>query len=378
VADVSGVVRRALLSPLDFPPLSRAVVPGDRVVLALDRHTPLASVLVAETWNVLQQQGIRPSDVTILQPAALDAPLQADPRAGLAGAEEIAWHVHDPTRESRRAYLATTSGGERIYLARELVDADFVMTIGEVAFDARLGYRGTASVLYPGCSSTEAISRGLGPGQTDLRPDDDRAERDVVDEISWLLGVQFSLQVVASSGCDAACILGGLESSVLRAAKEFLNRQWRMTLRHRAALVVAAVEADASGHGWRQVGAALDAARQAVQRGGQVILLTEMDAVPSEGLKQISEARTPREALGLLKSKPPPDLVTALQVCRAAEWAGVYLLSKLPDATVTDLFLTPLASLNEAARLASRATSIAVIGGAQHVHVDVEEEAAAA
>ena len=40
VGDVRAATTAALESPLAFPPLSRAVVPGDHVVVALDRDVP--------------------------------------------------------------------------------------------------------------------------------------------------------------------------------------------------------------------------------------------------------------------------------------------------------------------------------------------------
>ena len=40
LGDVEAATSAALESPLDFPPLSRAVVPGDHVVLALDHDVP--------------------------------------------------------------------------------------------------------------------------------------------------------------------------------------------------------------------------------------------------------------------------------------------------------------------------------------------------
>src|SRR5262245_9374087 len=39
-ATFAAKVRKALTTPLDFPSLVQVCVPGDQVVLALDRHTP--------------------------------------------------------------------------------------------------------------------------------------------------------------------------------------------------------------------------------------------------------------------------------------------------------------------------------------------------
>ena len=46
-ADFASDMRQQLASPLDFPPLEFAIVPEDRIVLALDRNTPGAAEVVA-------------------------------------------------------------------------------------------------------------------------------------------------------------------------------------------------------------------------------------------------------------------------------------------------------------------------------------------
>src|SRR5882672_5030134 len=91
-------VRKALSTPLDFPSLVQVCVPGDQVVLALDRHTPGAAELVGEVWGMLERRGIDASAVHILQPAALDGVPLADPRMGLPESvrREVHWTVHDP------------------------------------------------------------------------------------------------------------------------------------------------------------------------------------------------------------------------------------------------------------------------------------------
>src|SRR5580704_3675615 len=61
-------VRKALTTPLDFPSLVQVCVPGDRVVVALDRHTPCSAELIAGIWHMLEQRGIVATEFQILQP----------------------------------------------------------------------------------------------------------------------------------------------------------------------------------------------------------------------------------------------------------------------------------------------------------------------
>ena len=373
VADLQAELRHALEEPLEFPPLSRAVVPGDHVVLALDRHTPQAATLVAAVYEILAAQGVSPADILILQPTALAGPKVTDPRTSLPEAvrDVVQWRVHDATDSQQQAYLATTANGERIYLDRDVVHADFVMSIGQIGFDPVLGYRGTNTVLYPGLSSTSAVQKARGFGHQELTPEDERPLRQMVDEIGWLLGIQFSLQVLPSRGNGVSAVLAGFEQSVWQRGRELLAAQREIQLAERAEIVVISIDADAAGHGWEQVGAALATARSLVMRGGKVVILSELNGSCSDlsdGMRMVRDCRSPREALKPLRDHVPPDFLPATQLAQMADWAKIYLLSRLDSALVEDLFMIPLDNEREVSRLLAGNAPCAVIEGAQHTH----------
>lgn len=358
----------AVAHPLDFPPLAQAVIPDDCVTLVLDRYTPHSATLVAAAWQVLEGRGVAPANVVILQPAAIADNHLADPRGELPEAvcAEVKWKVHDPTRRSNCAYLASTSSGERIYLAREVTDADVVISIGQTCYDPIIGFRGTNSVFYPGLSLSDALHRALGQGHIELGPDDDRPLRQMIDEIGWLLGTQFSIQVVPAAGGGAAHVVAGASDSVLRCCRELLADDWLIQLESRPDVVVAAVEADAQGHGWDQVGAALATSRNLVARDGKIVLLSELDADLGPGLEIIRQSAKPREALKPLRKEAPPDLVPATQLAAAADWANVYMLSLVDSDILEDLFIIPVENEAEVSRLLRSNETCVFLGTAQH------------
>jgi nickel-dependent lactate racemase len=368
LADVVGEIRTVLAAPLDFPPLEQAVIPGDRVLLVLDRDTPMAAEIIGEIWAMLSHRDVDPADVTILQPAALCSGSQSDPRAVLPENIKnlVEWKIHDPTESEVCGYLAATASGERVYLARDVTEADVVLSIGEVAFDSLLGFRGTHSAFYPGLSNTEALGLAHGQGHRELGPDDDRPLRQMIDDVGWMLGTQFSIQVVASVGNGAAKILAGAIDSVFARAKQLLTEFWLVELDSRPKIVIAAIDCDAAGHDWRQVGAALESARNLVDNGGKIVILSELSAETGPGMQLLRESETPGDAIQPLRTFLPPDLTPATQLAAAADWADVYLLSKLDGDVVEELFMTPLANGKEAARLLGGAETCLFLPSAQH------------
>jgi nickel-dependent lactate racemase len=343
----------ALRQPVDFPSVEQAVIPGDRVTVALDRHTPGSATLVAGIWKALSPRGIDADRFTVIQPATRMASDLPDPRAELPEEirEQVRWILHDPTRRDRCVYLATTASNERIYLAREVVDADFLISAGPIAFDPLMGYRGTNSVFYPGLSSVDAMQRTQGQGHLELGPDEARPLREMIDEIGWLLGNPFTVQVIPAASRGVSRVLAGVCDPVFAQGKKLLMEQWLVEVDERPEVVIAAIDHEAGPHGWEQLGAAVEVARSLVARGGKIVILSELNAELSEGMELIRSGRTARDAIRPLRKQAPPDLTCATQLASAADWARIYLLSGLADDVVDELFLTPVSNETEARRL---------------------------
>lgn len=372
--DFESSLRDVLAQPLDFPPLEQAVVPDDRVALAIDRNTPHAATIVAEIWRIIERRSVHPSDVTIIQPASFGGQKLSDPRSELPDGvrQEIAWQIHDPTDERQHMYLASSSStGERVYLAKSVVDADLVLPIGMVAFDPVLGYRGTGSVLYPWLSNADAIAKAHGQGHRELTPDNERPLRQVIDEIAWLLGVQLTIQLVAGINGGVSHVLAGMSDSAFKCGKQLLNEEWRVQLDARPEIVIAAIDSNGNGQGWEQLGTALSTARNLVAAGGKIVILSGLNEPPGDGMKIVQAAESARDAMKPLRLETPPDLIPASQLATAVDWANVYLLSELDGDVVEDLFVVPLENEREVERLLQSDENCAILAGAQHTYGQV-------
>ncbi len=366
--DVAAATRHALQTPLDFPTLDQAVLEDDKIAIALDRQTPGSATIIAEIWRVLATRNVQPENVTIIQPAALSKMPEPDPRSLLP--EEvrsvIGFKVHDPTNPASCGFLTKVSSGEDIYIARELIDAGMVIPVGVTAFDPILGYRGTNSVLYPGLSNVEAIKRSLGLTHQELAPSNIRPIRQIIDEIAWLMGIQFAVQVTPASNQEPYQVISGNTETVFNECKTQLNHNWLISVPRRLKTVVVAVSQDAAGHGWNQLTAALACAEQLVETGGQIVVLSEVSEAPGEGVRMLTRFRNADECLPALIEVKPLDFMQAARLVGAARRARIYLLSQLKSELVEDLFMQPLQSLKEVERLVKNSASCAFIESAQH------------
>lgn len=375
--DVAAAVRAGLTQPIDFPPLNTALVEGDRVVLAIDRGLSQAADVVAGVWPVLAESSIRAQDVLILQPGGWTSSAQKiDPREKLPEVvrKEVRWETHDPTVDGACGYLATSASGERIYLSHRVLEADFVLPITRAGFDSLQGTRSPMSVLYPGLSTPEAFAKTHGQGHRELRPEDDRPVKQLVEEIGWLLGVQFAVQLIPGGrrGTTADVLAGGAES-IQRQALQLLNEHWRVQWPTRAETVIVTVPTAGEAATWNDVGNALEAARNVVEHGGKIVLLSDLQAPPGAGVEQLRGQASPRAALQPLREQAPPDLQAASQWANAADWARIYLLSNLNPDLVEELFAVPLKDVVEVERLLGSVDECVVITTAQSTFAEIVE-----
>jgi hypothetical protein len=377
LADAAAEIRSALQQPTDFPPMPALCVPGDRVVLALDPELPAVAPILSEVIPVLTGAGVEPADITILQPARPSAPSPIDPRSELPRhfRSHVGWKAHDPTAAESVGYLANSVAGERIYLARELLDADLVIPVFAAGFDPVRGFRTAGGLLFPGYSNADAFVKARGEGHRELRPEDDRPLRQLGEEICWLLGIQFAIAACPARESDAiSAVWAGQLESAQRQAQRFVNRAWKMTLDRRAEAVVVSVSQPSSAAGWEHIGAALAAAQQLVMREGRILVISSLTAPAGPGLDLASGCRSPKAALQRLRKESPPDLVSSLQVASAAEWAQVSLLSRLDPSRVEDLFLMPVETPAEALRWIAAADDVVLVDAAEHVWGEIAGE----
>ena len=175
LADPAAAVAAALADPLDYPALQRAVTPGDRVVLAIDRGVPQLDAVVAGAVHSLLGGSVSPEDITLLLAPQGNGGVERNVTAALAPDIAAAVRVveHDPQNSREMSYLAASKENRPIYIHRQLFDADLVLPIGclrpRYAL-ARLGVHGGIVPDVLGCQDARAISDGgFGAG---VRPEE--------------------------------------------------------------------------------------------------------------------------------------------------------------------------------------------------------------
>ncbi len=363
--DVAGAVDRALAEPLELPPLSQVALPGDRVVLALDRGVPQAAKIIERTVVALMAAGVSAEEITLLRTLSDVESGAADPLGELPEEirQAIIQSIHDPSHRPSLSYLAASADARPIYIHRAIQDADLVISIGCLRLEDSLGYYGIGSSIFPTFSDRAQVDRYRTPKAVEAR--EREKLRKQVDEVSWLLGTQFTIQVVPGAGSEVLHVLAGDLQAVFRQGSRLCDEAWSYSVPQRASLVVATINGDATQQTWENVGRALAAASRAVTEDGAVAICTDLSERLGPALQQIVGADDLDEALCEVGKHRPADTLPAAELVHALQRGKVYLVSRLDEGLVEDLGVSPVAA-GQVSRVAGRYDSCIVLANAQY------------
>ena len=364
VADVRGVARAALREPLEFPPLSKSVVEGDLVAVAVGPNVPKVGEVVAAVIYELLEAGIEADDITVV--CTQDEPL--DPRhvlpAMLRG--RVTLDRHDPAHHDGLEFLTSNRKGRAVYLNRAICDAGMLVAIGAVQPAEGHNFQGLFSGLYPPFSDADTQTRYRNPRLLDpTAPLGDRARLEV-EKVSWLAGALFAVQVLPAGPESVAAILAGDPRRVAQESQRQYTRTWSCDLYPPAELVVAAIRGDERQQTWDNIARTMITASRLIDDRGAIVICSELAAAPEEGVRGlIGDSRWER-TLRRLDNRRPVDALTAVAIAATVEHIKVYLLSKLDADLVGELGMEPVGDVSDVVRLMQRHENCLLVPNAQY------------
>ena len=348
----------AVAAPAQSPPLTAHVVPGDRVAVALCGDVPEAAAIVSAVAETLASAGIDPAEIHVIK----------GPRLGPAAGGTVAFvptpsgcEAFDPTVEAATSYLAADEAGRPLYLARALVDADVVVSVGEWGWNAALGGRSLEGELWPTFSRAACrrdLQVALARRGRNALPD----WKSGMHEIAWQLGVCASLRVVRGAAGSLAAAFFGLPDDAGRQARD-AAAAWCPRITDPAAVSVCSLSEPTAGFG--AITSAVAAAARVTRPGGTICVASRVaerpgiiferwrQGAPLDGL--VHEAVASGDAVLVA------DALQTRLFARALDDRRLVLLSDLDEATVEEFEFGFAATPEVVERLAHRAESVVVL-----------------
>ncbi|MFG0288553.1 MAG: transcriptional regulator [Rhodopirellula sp. JB044] len=323
---ITRLAEISMQTPVDYPSVSDAILAGDHVAFAVDPNVPrVAEVLEGAVKVARACEAARVS--IVLWPEASDACYQSlsqrfhnippddeasDNAQPLPSApDEMLINVSRHSARDRRElrYVAADADAEAIYLARDLVDADFTIPIVAArAVDAieRLDKTG----VFPMFADSSTVHRFQNSSSRET-------SEGSANEVGWLLGVQLLMMVSADAAGGVARILTGTPDAIRNELDTLHTEKGSDTneseTRPTSELVVAALDGDANVQTWPNVARAVIAASRHLDGDGTIVVWSRLTESPGpQWLKELSG--NAERSLGQEDGDSDDELASALAV----------------------------------------------------------------
>jgi nickel-dependent lactate racemase len=364
--DPGAAMKEALAAPLEFPPLSAGIIPGDHVAIAVDGAVPSLAKVLRGAFDFLREAGVEASDISVVAEDERTAELCRDEIGAETGVRIIA---HSPGDENDLCLVGATRRGEALLINRTIFEADLVLPIG----CARVGASNAYDSLFPRFSTAAALDKYRTPAQRDSIAHRN-GKRSEVDEAGWMVGVLMTVQVVPGTCESVAHVVAGEPQVVARRSEELCHEQWLLRSPQRVGLVVATVTGGTQSQTWANVGRALAAAEGVLTEEGAIAICSNLEEKPGHSLGRLMGTPDLDASARKVFHDHDADSFPAWYLARALQRGPVYFMSQLNSDVVEDLGVAPVESVDDLVRLASRHESFAVIDDAQHAVATVDDE----
>ncbi len=162
--DPAATIVEALEAPLGVPPLSEQLRPGMTVALLTgDRIT---DVMLGTRDGVglrlldhLNRLGIRDEDVTLVHAGGSHYNPDWQARFGEALCGRVRAIRHDAWDEANLGYVGITGRATPVWVNRAVLEADFVLGVGEISPNGHGGWTGGGKIIVPGVAGFDTIAQ---------------------------------------------------------------------------------------------------------------------------------------------------------------------------------------------------------------------------
>ena len=162
--DPAAAIIRALEEPIGAAPLSEQLRPGMTVALLTgDRITDVMlgarDGVAMPLLDHLNRLGIRDEDVTLVHAGGSHYNPDWQARFGDRLLGRVNALRHDAWDEANLRFVGVTKRATPVWVNRAVVEADFVLGVGEICPNTHGGWTGGGKMILPGVAGMDTIER---------------------------------------------------------------------------------------------------------------------------------------------------------------------------------------------------------------------------
>lgn len=299
--DLKAAYLTALENPIDSPPLSEIVNPGETVAITVSditRAWQRNDLTLPLLIDYLNAAGIADKDITVIIAVGAHRQNTSEEFVELctkAVCDRVRVMNHNAWDTGNMIYYGKTSRGSEVAVNRVVADADRVILTGGVIYHYMVGYGGGRKSIMPGVASLKTIQQshmwamekdvgdGSNPLAANMKTRGNPAHEDMM-EAAAFVQPDFLVNVVPNLDGDITGIFTGNWVSAWLAATRMVDDVFGVTITEQADIVIASAGGYPKDINLYQSQKTIDNGVYAMKPGGVIILLAACPdiAEPSE------------------------------------------------------------------------------------------------
>ncbi len=279
--DSRALIRAALDIPIATEKLSKLVRPGMKITIAVDdsSRSTRTDLMLPAVIDELRTGGVQDKDITVYIALGTHRGMDRKEIKEKYTKKIVSrYNVVNPDWKQREIYLeiGKSSRGFPIKVHRSIVEADFVIGVGQTIPHMIAGFGGGGKIIIPGCADEATIGEMHWMCSTvpegELFAVRDNAVREVIDEMAVKAGLKFIINEVPGAADRLAGVFAGHPVEAHKEACVFAKSCFQVDVKEKADIVISdSYQADIDF--WQAL-KGLNAAYGAVKDGGTVILVS--------------------------------------------------------------------------------------------------------
>ncbi|MBU3217133.1 nickel-dependent lactate racemase [Clostridium estertheticum] len=348
-------VNRAMDNPIGSERLKEIVKKGKKIVIITSDITrPMPSKMVIPVViKELEEAGVCYSDITIVLAIGSHRPHTEDEKKYLLG-ESIYNKIRCiDSNPMDFKHLGFTKRGTPIDIFTEVADADIRICLGNIEYHYFAGYSGGAKAIMPGVSTRAAIQANHSrmveeeakTGNIDTNP-----VRLDLEEAIETISIDFIVNVVLDKKKQIIKAVAGHFIKAHREGCRFLDLANKIEIKNKADIVITTPGGYPKDINMYQSQKALDNAKNAVKKGGIIILVASC----LEGLgekvfeKWMINASSPQSLIVDIQKNFELGGHKAAAIAMVLQNSKIFLVSEMEEDFVRKIFMVPFSNVQDA------------------------------
>lgn len=366
--DVESKIKDALRNPIESPPLSMLARRASTVaIIATDISRPCPDhILLPPVIEELNKAGLRDDQIKVVIATGMHRPMTKEELKNKLGKEifeRVETINHVSTAEEDLRFIGNTPNlNIPLWINKEIVNADLVISTGMVDPHIFAGYTGGGKSILPGVSGQKTIEEMHKPERLDLPgvgvcSYDNNPIRMDMDEAGKMAGLKFIVNVVLNLKYEIAAVSAGNIIAAHRKLVKVVDKIVKVQLSEQPDIVISAPGYPKDRDLYQATRAANNfvcGPKPVIKKGGVIIIPAPcQDGVGSETFYNwMKEAKTLDEIFERGKREPIVGAHRPYIMAKILKHADVIIVgSKIPD-KVEEMKMIAAQDMDEALEIA--------------------------